>query len=84
MKNGYYSLSGSFRINPNDLAKIFELYANGQSIDAIAQAYSIGSYTIERHIRKYYEGIIPKELQERVTLDSKANYPDGIILRQAS
>lgn len=49
------------------------MYANGQSFKEIGLAFDLSANAIEGHVLKYYIGIIPKENQERITIQSKIN-----------
>jgi len=80
MKNNYSSLGNRFRYTPDQLADMCVRYSHGQSFEQIARLYCTTPIAIEGHIMKHYVGIIPKEMQERVTLNSKVNDPEKEII----
>ena len=53
------------------------MYANGQSFKEIGLTFDISANAIEGHIFKYYIGIIPKENQQRIIIQSKINEENG-------
>lgn len=77
MKNGYKSLHHSFRFTPYQLSEMCQMYANGQSFREIGQAFDVSDTAIEGYILKHYVGVIPKENQIKIIIQSKINEENG-------
>jgi len=73
MKNGYKSLHHSFRFTPYQLSEMCRMYANGQSFIEIGHAFDVSPNAVEGHVLKHYVGIIPKENQQKIIIQSKIN-----------
>lgn len=77
MKNGYKSLHHSFRFTPYQLSEMCTMYANGQSFEEIGLTYNRRADAIRAIIMKYYVGLVPKEKQIKIIIQSKLNEENG-------
>lgn len=58
-------------IRPDQMADILESFVAGKPIEEIAHRHKLKPLTIDNYIYRHYFGIIPKEDQIKVTLESK-------------